>query len=296
MKQNLVIKILVLIVAILFWMQQVMQKTHDIEIQVPLKLMNLPNNLIFETIDLPKINVTIKAKGYEIISAKLSKFVFEIEASDYQYGKNLIEVSAENLSYSKKIDLQILNIAYDHNLYVNVDRLVERQKPIELIYTSADDEEFFIENKISDDYQRISLRGPQAVLNNIEAIKTEPINRKMVTDGKITVGLLPPNPAVQILNDHVILNVTQTKIINKTITLIPIRYPESLNITIIPQKVSVMLRGPEEILEKIDLHSIPANLEVDKIKKGFTGVTFELPSGVKLVEYTPKSIQIIENE
>jgi len=296
MKKNLLIKILVLIIAILIWLQQVLLRLHEVEFLIPIKLLNIPVSLALQEVELPQIPVLIQAKGFDIISAKISQIAFEIDASNYQYGDNKIKLSERDLVFSKRAQLDVLEIALSNDIYVNLDKLVEKQKPIKVEYVSSKDEEFFIENKIINSQQRVGITGPLSLLNGIKTIKTEPISQKMMIDSKINATLVIPNANVQLLKDKVILEVTHTKIINRTISLIPIKFPETENITIIPQKVSVMLQGPEELVEKIDLNNITATLEIDKVRKGFTGVTFELPAGVKIVEYTPNRIQVIENE
>lgn len=296
MKKNLLIKILVLIIAILLWIQQILLRPHEIEFQVPIKLLNIPNDLALQQVELPAITVIIRAKGYDLLSAKISNVAFEINASHYQYGDNQIKLSERDLAYNKRVQLEVIELDLNEAIYVHLDKLVEKQKPIEIEYASSRDEEFFIVNKITNSQQRIGIKGPLSLLDEIKTIKTEPITQKMMVDSKITAALVIPNANVQLLKDKVILDVTHTKIINRTISLIPIKFQETANITIIPQKVSVMVRGPEDLVEKMDLNSIIANLEIDKIRKGFTGVKFELPSGVKIVEFTPKQIQVFENE
>ena len=118
----------------------------------------------------------------------------------------------------------------------------------------------------------------------------------MVNDGKLTVLLITPDPKAELLKDRIVFEVTQTKIINRTISLIPIKFPETENISIIPQKVSIMVRGPQEIVEKLDNNSIIANINLAKVRKGFTEVKFEVPAGIRIIEYTPKKIQVIENK
>ena len=296
MKNNLLIKVLVILIAVLLWLQQILLRTHTVNLDVPIQLINLPADLAIEQIELPRIPIKIKAKGLDIISAKVSHVTIDVEASNFLYGKNRIRFSEKNIHYSNRIQLDITEIQGDTNLQVSMDKLVEKKKPISIQYASARDEEFFIENKIINANQRVTLKGPLAIITEIKNVKTQEITKKMVVDGKVSTSLINPHESIQLLKNTVVLEVTQTKIINKTISLIPIEFPESENITIIPQKVSVMIRGPEELVDKLDKSRIIAKLELGKLRKNFTSVSFELPSGVKIVEYTPKRVQVIRNE
>lgn len=296
MRNNLLIKILVLIIAILLWVQQTLQKNHEIEINLPIILKNLPAQYTVEQSEFPEITVSIKAKGFDLLFSRLSQLNFEVDASNFRYGKNQIILSKKNINYPKRANLDILNINYDNDLFVNVDKVVEKMKPVEIVFATADDESFFIANKITNEKQRVLVKGPQEIINKIDVIKTEPITQKMISNNKITANLLTPDPKISLDKKQVVFNVTQTKIINKTISLIPIKFPETEKITIIPQKVSVMISGPEDIVENLTNYSFEAHLDLQNIKKGFTGVTFDLPSGVKLIEYTPQRIQVSYNE
>ena len=295
MGKNLLIKILVLIIAILLWMQLTLMKIHEEEIPVSIKLVNMPHDLVLEE-ELPEIPVHIRAKGMDILFLKLSKSHFEIDAENFKYGKNKLNFTEKNLVYFHRLQLDVLNIDKSGNLNVSMDKLVEKNKAIEIQYTSAKDEEFFIENKITNTQQRVTVKGPLAILNEINKIQTKPISKKMVNDGKLTVLLITPDVKAELLKDRIVFEVTQTKIINRTISLIPIKFPETENISIIPQKVSIMVRGPQEIVEKLDSNSIIANINLAKVRKGFTEVKFEVPAGIRIIEYTPKKIQVIENK
>ena len=294
MIKNLLVKILVLLIAILLWMQFTLIKIHEEKIPISIKLVNVPHDLVLED-KLSEIPVHIRAKGMDILFLKLSKANFEIDARNFKYGKNKLKFTEKNLVYAHRITLQILNIDNPGNLHVNMDKLVEKKKSIEILYASAKDEEFFIENKITNTQQKVTVKGPLSILNEIKIVQTEPISKKMVKNGKLTVLLIKPDVKAELLKDRIIFDVTQTKSINRTISLIPIKFPETENISIIPQKVSVMVRGPKEIVEKLDSNSIIAELNLAKIRKGFTEVKFEVPAGIRIIEYTPKRIQIIEN-
>lgn len=296
MKNNISVKLLVLFITIILWLHQILLKDHTIEINVPIKLIETPENLIQESSRLPEVTVNITASGKDIFLLHLSKRVFQINTNHFRYGKNQINLKAEQFLYSDKINLKINRIAEAEDFFVNMDKLVKREKSINIQYASAEDEEFFIKNKIKDTNRKIELVGPLAMLNSVEFIFTKKISSKMINDGKLTVELISPDPKIELVRNKIEFEVTNTKIIQRTISLIPIKYPETENITIIPQKLSVMVNGPKEIVEQLNTNSIVANLNTSIIKKGFADITFEVPSGIKIMEYTPQKIQVIQNE
>ena len=296
MKNNIFIKLLVLFIAIVLWLHQILIKTHSMEINVPIKLIKTPQNLIPDSSRLPEITIEINATGKDILIFQLSKKFFHIDTSHFRYGKNQIDLKADQLVYSDKIEINIDSIDKTEDFFINMDKLVERSKPLNIQYASANDEEFFIKNKIKDANRKINIKGPLALLNDIDYINTKEISSKMIIDGKLIANLISPDPKIVLLQERVEFEIANTKIIQRTISLIPIKYSETENITIIPQKVSVMVSGPKEIIEQLDINSIVANLNTSILKKDFANVSFEVPSGVKIVEYTPQRIQVIQND
>lgn len=296
MKKNISIKLLVLFIAIVLWLHQILIKTHSIEVNIPIKLIKTPQKLIPDSSRLPEVTVEISATGKDILLFQLSKKYFHIDTSHFRYGKNQIDIKADQLIYSDKIKLNINSIDKTEDFFINMDKLVERTKPLKIQYASVNEEEFFIKNKVKDANKMITMSGPLALLNDVEYIYTNNISSKMIVDGKLTVNLISPNPKIELLQEKIEFEIMNTKIIQRTISLIPIKYPESENITIIPQKVSVMVSGPKEIVEKLNINSIIANLNTPILKKDFANVSFEVPAGVKIIEYTPQRIQVIQND
>ena len=296
MKNNISIKLLVLFIAIVLWLHQILIKTHSMEINVPIKLIETPQNLIPDSSRLPEVTVEINATGKDILMFQLSKKFFHIDTSHFRYGKNQIDLKADQLIYSDKIELNINSIDKTEDFFINMDKLVERAKPLKIQYASVNDEEFFIKNKIKNANRKINIKGPLALLNEVEYINTKEISSKMIIDGELTANLICPDPKIVLLQERVEFEIANTKIIQRTISLIPIKYSETENITIIPQKVSVMVSGPKEIIEQLDINSIIANLNTSILKKDFATVSFEVPFGVKIIEYTPQRIQVIQND
>ncbi|MBT3756840.1 MAG: hypothetical protein HOK80_03915 [Candidatus Cloacimonetes bacterium] len=296
MKNNISIKLLVLFIAIVLWFHQILIKEHTIEIDIPIKLIDTPQNLIPDSSRLPEVTVNISATGKDILLFQFSRKSFQINTSHFRYGKNQINPKADQLIYSNKIDLKINSIDKTEDFFINMDKLVERKKILKIQYSSANDEEFFIKNKIKNENRKITIKGPLALLNEVEYILTKKISSKMIEDGKLTAELISPDPKIELQKDKIEFEITNTKIIQRTISLIPIKYPDAEHITIIPQKVSVMVSGPKEIVEQLSTSSITANLNTSILKKDFANVSFEVPSGVKIIEYTPQRIQVIQND
>ncbi|MBN1948750.1 MAG: YbbR-like domain-containing protein [Candidatus Cloacimonetes bacterium] len=302
MKRNFLLKLLVFLLAVFLWFQQVLLREHTQEVPVPIHFVDIPSDLVLVNNDHPRITILFQGRGLDFLVLKLANPYLEINAADFTYGANSFQISVNNLENEGKLEAQIEPGQLADITAVWMDRIVEEKKPIKIIFASAGDEEFFIKNKIDNPQEKVDLKGPASILNDIAEIQTEPVSQKMLKSGKITAKLIPPDNRVQLLNKNVILEVTQSQVVTRTISLIPVSYPLEMNISIIPQKVSVMIRGPKELIDDLETTSIrayidPADLRNLKSgKKHFAPVSFALPAGVKLVEYTPQQIQVILND
>ena len=296
MGKNLSIKILAILFATLLWIQQMFLKTHSETIDIPIHLNQIPKNLIFIDETSSQLPVIIESRGLDLLVLKMSNIFFETDARNFRYGKNALNLSKQNLVYPRHINIDIKKIGNNKENWIVLDRLVKKKKPIEIEYASAKDEEFFLSNKINNQEQRIELKGPMSIINKIKNVQTQKISKRMIKNGQITVFLIPPDKNVQLLKNQVVLQVTPSRMITKTISLIPVKFPINQKITIIPQKVTVIVRGPIDIVDKLNNRSITASIDVQKIKKNdFVDINFELPPGIKLLDHTPQKIQVIKN-
>ena len=297
MRKNLSLKILVILIALLLWLQQRFLKEHTVELLIPVTYQNKPDDLVIMSESMQFVKAIITARGMDIFFFHLSKPTFLINASNFKYGKNEVHLIPENLIYSDHIKITILQLDFYEVNWVSLDRFVTKKKPLKIDYASSKDEEYFLQNKIENERIKVEVKGPLSILSDMDFIKTEKISRKMVKNNSISAKLVSPDATIELPQKVITLNILQSEIINKTISLIPVEFPLNSKITIIPQKVSVMIRGPEEILEKLTNQSIRATIKQEDIQRSeFVDVYFEIPSGVKLIDHTPQQIQIIRND
>jgi len=297
MSKNLLLKIIVLLVAAVLWLQLILLQEHVESFKIPITLVNLPAKLVPDQETLPEIPITIKGKGIDLLYLQLSGVTFEVDASELKYGENKLLLNSNNLAKPKRIKIELQEVAAGEDIYVNLDKVIERKKSIELQYESAEDDEFFTNYKIQITGIKVAVSGPSSLVNKVKSIKTEELSRNGVVNDKIRVNLLKPDARLQLQKEQLNLEIMESRIITKTISLIPITFPHTLGISIIPQKVTVMISGPEDILQKVDKNAIKAQLDINNIHKlDYTGILFELPTGTKIQEYTPSRIQVIKND
>ena len=295
MKKNLGLKLSVLFISLLLWFQQTLLQEHTVILSIPFKLINTPVNLIPEPYLKTSVNTQIKARGIDIFLIKILNAYFQVDISDFKYGKNLINLSKSNLVLPEHVNIKIEELNVLDKVIISMDRLVTKNKPIHINYATIKDLEYFLKNKIDIGNKRVKVRGALSIVNSINKIESEKISRKMVKNGIIKIRLIPPSENVILLEPKITLRVIEQKLVSKTISLIPIVFSTKNKIAIIPQKVSVMIRGPQNIVNKIDRNSIIAYIPDSELEnKTFANIKFKIPNGITIIDYTPRKVQVIK--
>ena len=142
MENNLLLKFVVLIFSILLWYQLVLVQEHVTEIDLPVKLENLPDKLIFYNEGNKTIPIKVKASGMDIIFLKLSDSHFLINAENFKYGKNIISLKEDFIKAPKRSSYKIISLGNSKRQILDIDKLETSYKPIKLSYASTKDEKF----------------------------------------------------------------------------------------------------------------------------------------------------------
>lgn len=297
MKKNITIKVVVLIVAIILWLHFTLVRNHEQDYEVPIALTALDSEFVVLNEDELYVPVTIKAKGIDLLALKFSESQCIINADNYEPGENPVYVSYENFSFPERLNIELRRVHDIKDKTIVIDELTSKLIPVSIEYASAEDEEYFVNNTMADVRIDIEVSGPATIINEIDNIRTKPASKEMFQDGTASIELVKPHPKIDFSRNYINIDIVETKIVNRTISLIPIDFPHHLDIAILPQKVSLLISGPADIVDDLSINDITAEiLEEEIIDKEYADIHFELPAGVKLLEYTPKRIQILRNE
>jgi hypothetical protein len=297
MKKNIAIKVVVLIVAIILWLHFTLVRTHEQGYEVPIALTALDSGFVVLNEDELYVPVTIKAKGIDLLALKFSESQCIISADNYEPGENPVYVSHENFFFPERLNIELRRVHDIKDKSIVIDESITKLIPVSIEYASAEDEEYFVNNTMADVRIDIEVSGPATIINEIDHIRTKPASKDLFHDGTASIELIKPHPKVDFSRNHINIDIVETKIVNRTISLIPIDFPHHLDIAILPQKVSLLISGPADIVNDLSINDIKAEvLEKEIIDKEYAEIHFELPAGVKLLEYTPKRIQILRNE
>jgi len=292
MNKRILILILALLLSAFIWFEINLTKIQKVDIQLPITISNAPSALVPITIEPETVDFTVEGRGQDIMGYNLKKYVYQIDLKDVHYGRNYLPIDYDNLDGIEEFNLSIVYKSPFKDVLIVMDNMNTMILPVVLAFANEESRQYFEENELDIKPEEIQVTGPQSIITQIDEIVTIPYNKDIHVDDPHVSVIQPQDPMVSY--DTYTLDITkmEPKIIQKTISLIPI--DTSDGIEIFPSSVSIKVSGEQEfvsVLEEKDIFAkveIPDSFKVDDI----IPVTVELPAGIDLLGQTPTKVRI----
>jgi len=292
MKKYIWIWLLAVCMAVFLWLQSVLLSVQEETVSIPLIFEPVPVNLSPNVLKYPEIEIILKTNGVNILLFRHQNIYYREEGSKLKYGMNSIHLNIDNIICSEKQIEYIVGFKHKVKM-VEMDRIITSQKPVILSFSSNSDEKFFQKQKFDLRTSTVEVKGPEKLLDKLEGIKSEPVNKRDLDNNSLRVALVSPSQLIELSTREIVVRFNSNMNTIKTIPLIPIKYLGKENITFSPQKVTAKIEGKDSLLGKIIKDDIKVELIVpDDIDSIYGSLKFTMPSEVKLQEYTPEKIRI----
>ncbi len=287
MNKNIGIKILALVIALIIWLQINLLKEQTITMKIPLRIINIPENIYINKQESIKLNFQITGEGIAILTFYLSNPYVEYDASTLSIGKN--PLSAEKiLPFLRKHTRLKFTVLDDiEKTSLSAERIIQKKVNVQMKFETSEAKEYYYTQQFDVDERTVLLSGPIADIQKIESITTEPITLGMIKDNK--------KVRFELVNDHIIIIPSQLNlvkqnqaVISKTFTNIIIRSEDPL-LTYFPDRVSVIIEGKKDSLNLIGSDDIQASVNE---KSGEIEVSLKKESGLTVIDYTPQKVTI----
>lgn len=278
-------------IALFLWLQTALLSLQVEEVSLPIVFDPEPSELILKSDIIPEVSLYLQTKGIWIFLFKQQQIYYQVDGSKLKYGVNSLHLQVENLNCSDRQLEHIKGFTEKFKL-IEMDRIINRQKPVMLTFTSKVDEEFFLEQKLDISSNIVQVKGPENLIESLEHIKTEPVTKKDLKNNQLRVALMSPSHLVELKSDEIVIKFNSQVKTVKTLSLLPIRYYGDRQIEFSPKKLTVKLEGNENELGKLNKDKIKIKLVIpDSLATGYGYPEFELPNGITILEYTPEKIR-----
>lgn len=300
MRRNIIIFVNTFIFSVLIWFYINMNLTYSHVINVPLEVTYSKNQAISS--ELPSnVEITIKAKGWELISIMLMKepkYLLDVSGYKKDGSIYLSQNAVDALQFPsgvivQNVDPDIIEFTFDNIItkYVKVEaNTVVNTKTGYIVVGSP---------RIVPD--SVKLTGARSVISKIKYLSTiyrefNGIGSSFSRDIEIQdtlANLIKVEPKVVNVFYRIELYAEKTF---EDVEVSVRNVPEDKEVLIVPPKIKVSLRGGVEQLSKLFSSDIKALIDYSQIvsdEQGYVVPRLELPENLNVIQLEPEEFQYI---
>ncbi len=256
MKKNLHIVIISFLFSVILWISISLSNDYYATFNIPIKLVDFPEGYGTGTPIPHDISVKVKGKGWKLISANLtSDAVYQIPVGK-QTGKrtiNLYNYLVENQWLSSDVN-EVNNIAPDTISFV-VEKLQFKKVPVEPDLNLNFKAGFGLASKIIISPDTIVVSGPSDYLKTLKSVPTQAVEFDELDNMSTVIVPLKKIWGMSYDYNSVKATLNVQKIVDKNFNgiYVDIRdVPRDRDVLLLPNRISIGVRGGINILGKLD--------------------------------------------
>lgn len=291
-------------VASAFWILQTLNDSYETEVTIPLRLKNLPDNVVL-TEEFPKqIELTVKDKGTVLVNYMFGQgFVpLSIDFDDYSQKGDHVRILSDELQ--KKVAGQLavsttlLDIAPD-TLELIYTRGEGKKLPVRLAGVVTAGRQYYLAGRqLKPD--SVMLYAPNAILDTLNAAYTLPLHLTEVSDTVHQQLGIQPIKGARFIPDVVAVSLYADILTEKTVSVpvTGIGFPADRQLKTFPSKVNVTFQVGGHRFKDITADDFRIEISYEELlQQAANGrcqlrVT-EMPSGVNHVRIAPNSVEFL---
>ena len=298
--KNWILKVVSLCLAVMLWYFVVGEDQVDMNIQVPIEIINLPANLTIANEYKKNIDVAVRGPRSVILDLRNRNITRPVDLSNAQPGTIVIKNDERSIPLPKGILVQRLQPT---NITLLLDQLTQKNFPIKGV-TEGKLATGYELRKITLDPDQLVISGPRAILENDKVLKTYAINLNgMDRSTTIQIHLNLKPEFFDLIGETVVtaqIEVQET-LEERTVEAVPVAAREPhppMKIT--PHAVSVRASIPKNLIRKTkDLSTLlEASVTTGTITSATTvpvsvnGLIVPGHDPVKVIAVTPPEVEV----
>lgn len=300
MKRRITILSISFIFSVFIWLYINLSQNYVIDLSVPLNVKLSVRQALGN--ELPsKINITVKGKGWDLISLRLSKNPsFNLDLTNYKRDVKISTLQEMRNLLNIPNTISVINI-YPDTLDIAFDNLTEKMVKVKNNIAVLTKEGYVLIGEPDITPDSIKITGASSVLSKIKYLPTEyaafgNINANITKTVKIRDTL---NNIIKIAPKQVTVTFYIELAAEKEldgVNVIINGVPEDKEVVIIPPKIKLTFRGGIEQLSNISTEKISVQVDFKSIEKDSTGYVtpdIEMPDNLNLINYEPQQFQYI---
>lgn len=300
---NLLLFLLFVIIASLFWVIMTMNDSAQVNLEVNLRISGKPDSLTFINEPPAKIHVTIRDKGTSLLRSAFARnpvvsFNFKEFASDGVFRLKASDIySALRARFSQTVQLSSLSVDSIRLIYTD---LPPKTVPVEIESDLTASLGYVVDRHLipSRKFVKVYSVNP-TLLDTLQRVRTQVIRRSNLSQSVIFKIGFQPLPGARIDPERITVTVPVEPLVSKQVKLEvnAVNVPPGENISLFPAMVNVDVFVPMSRFSE-PLEDLTAIVDYDDIAKGGTGKKLEVriskaPKYVVDPKVSPRTVEYI---
>lgn len=274
--------------------------SYSVDLSIPVEIKTSSSQAL--TDELPNsIDVTVKGKGWELISIFISKNTkYTLDITKYKKDAKILTGNFVNERINLHPNVSVLKIIPD-TINISFDKISEKIIPVRNMINVNPKEGYGIAGKPVLEPDSVRVKGSSYILNKIKSVSTEELVFNDVNSdvsGKVRILDTLPNIISiypKVLDFSYSIQLTAEKNL-EDLTVEVSGVPDDKEVLLIPPKVNLSIRGGIDYVSGLTPSDITVKVEFNKIEidtLGFLKPEVIIPEGLTLLSLTPEKLQYI---
>ncbi|MGL4851410.1 MAG: CdaR family protein [Phocaeicola sp.] len=260
-----------------FWLLQTLNDTYETELFVPLRLKEVPENVVI-TEELPsKLLISVSDKGTVLMNYLLTHSFYPIAIDFNDYAEGDESVWFPSASLARKVASQLnqstkINSILPDSIGYVYTRGVAQKKPIKVQGEFLLDRQYYI-SSIQCEPDSILIYAPKAILDTLQVVYTQPIRRDNISESVAIETAFVPIKGVRFTEStcNVSLNVDIYAEKSVEVPVVGLNFPEDKVLRTFPSKVQVTFQVGLKHFQAVSDTDFFIGVEYEELLNSTTG-------------------------
>ena len=299
MKKKLPIIIASFLFAVIIWISVVLGNSFIYKIEVPLRTSMSDNDVAVKS-ELPStVFLNLNTQGWRLLSIVLSKdlaFRTILPTKENSYKYQLVSSISENQWLTADIKVLAISPAF---LQVDLDKKISKRVKVNPMADITFRNGYGLARQLNVFPDSVTLNGARTLLSHISEVSTNELHVDKLSSQFMEQIGINHSPMIEVDPNQVKIYGDVQKIVDREMHNIPIQIknaPKNKTILLLPDKISLSVRGGINFLGKITENDFQVFIDYDDIISdtlGSVSLTVIPPQYVRLMYLDPERIKYI---
>ena len=308
MSKEVLIFLFFLLLAGGFWLNQALNETYEKEFSIPVSVVGAPKNVVLTSSETDTVKVTIRDKGFTLLTYMYGDILKKINLNFRSYSKNngTGSISAQDLQkmvYQQLASGSRITSVKPDKLEFFYNYGAKKQVPVRWSGRVIPEELYFI-SRVEYSPDSITIYAPEEKLDSINMVYTEQLNYANFRDTLVATCELNKIKGVKMVPDRVKVTFFTDVLTEEKIEGIPVQgvnMPEGMILRTFPAKVSVSFVTGVSTFRNLKREDFTVIADYNEIKRSTSEkcriYLKEVPAGISRVRLETSSVDyLVEKE